>query len=270
MSEDDEIALLHAMQQGQSQDGLAWEAGADEMVEGDEADQTEEHSEQPVKQENLDSDDHHVLRATSAATSDDRGYNPNASAIITAQSDASGDNTPTRNPAAAKKKQVGAFVDDSDDEDGDDAMSKPAAAHLQPPLAARSISKSPLHLETIQKSQRNSPSAAADSPSVANASDHVVQESNRASEPVATAASASNAPAQETTNLPKARLPHDRVGILEDRIAEDPRGDIDAWLDLISEHQKRNKLDDARSVFDRFFQVFPLAVSLHHSHRNHI
>lgn len=62
------------------------------------------------------------------------------------------------------------------------------------------------------------------------------------------------------TSLPKARLPHDRIGILEDRIKEDPRGDMDAWLSLINEHRRRNKLDDARSTYDRFFKVFPSAV----------
>lgn len=61
-------------------------------------------------------------------------------------------------------------------------------------------------------------------------------------------------------SLPKARLPHDRVGILEDRIREDPRGDIDAWLSLISEHKKRNKLEDARNTYEKFFKVFPSAV----------
>lgn len=65
-----------------------------------------------------------------------------------------------------------------------------------------------------------------------------------------------------TTAAPRVRLPHDRVGILEDRIKEDPRGDIDAWISLISEHRKRNKLDDARNVYERFFKVFPAAVRL--------
>ncbi|KAK3077378.1 hypothetical protein LTS18_010429, partial [Coniosporium uncinatum] len=58
----------------------------------------------------------------------------------------------------------------------------------------------------------------------------------------------------------KKRLPGDVIGQLEDRIAEDPRGDMDAWLSLISEHRRRNKLDEARSVFDRFFKVFPHAA----------
>jgi cleavage stimulation factor subunit 3 len=68
-------------------------------------------------------------------------------------------------------------------------------------------------------------------------------------------------PAMSTTlSLPKVRLPQDRVGILEDRVAEDPRGDMDAWLELIGEHRNRNRLDDAREVYDRFFKVFPSAV----------
>lgn len=61
--------------------------------------------------------------------------------------------------------------------------------------------------------------------------------------------------------IPKLRLPHDRVGILEDRIKEDPRGDLEAWQNLIGEHRKRGKIDDARKVYERFLAVFPSAVS---------
>ncbi|KAH0563131.1 hypothetical protein GP486_002300 [Trichoglossum hirsutum] len=59
---------------------------------------------------------------------------------------------------------------------------------------------------------------------------------------------------------PKARLPHDKVGILEDRIKEDPRGDMEAWLALINEHRKRNKIEEARKAYERFFKVFPMAA----------
>lgn len=65
-------------------------------------------------------------------------------------------------------------------------------------------------------------------------------------------------PVMQTT---KARLPHDTIGILEDRIKDDPRGDLEAWLELISENRKRGKLDEARNVYERFFLVFPTAVS---------
>ena len=64
-----------------------------------------------------------------------------------------------------------------------------------------------------------------------------------------------------SASLPRARLPHDKVGLLEDRIKEDPRGDVDAWTSLITEHRRRGKLDDARKVYERFFVVFPSAVS---------
>lgn len=83
--------------------------------------------------------------------------------------------------------------------------------------------------------------------------------------PLASNASASGTPlnfsAESSFPLPKTRLPQDRVGILEDRIADDPRGDIDAWLSLISELHSRNKLDDARVVYERFFKIFPSSVS---------
>jgi cleavage stimulation factor subunit 3 len=57
------------------------------------------------------------------------------------------------------------------------------------------------------------------------------------------------------------RLPQDTVGRLEDRIAEDPRGDLAAWLALIGEHKRKGKFDDARAVYERFFHIFPQAVS---------
>lgn len=52
------------------------------------------------------------------------------------------------------------------------------------------------------------------------------------------------------------RLPQDKVGQLEDRIALDSR-DADAWLALIKEHQAKGKITDARNTYERFFNVFP-------------
>ena len=67
-------------------------------------------------------------------------------------------------------------------------------------------------------------------------------------------------PPTHTTAAPRARLPNDTIGILEDRIKEDPRGDLEAWLNLIAEHKKRGKHDDARATYDRFLTAFPSAV----------
>ncbi|EXJ80236.1 hypothetical protein A1O1_08378 [Capronia coronata CBS 617.96] len=60
--------------------------------------------------------------------------------------------------------------------------------------------------------------------------------------------------------LPKSRLAHDVVGILEDRIKDDPRGDIDAYLELIQELKSRNKQDEVRRVYEQYLSVFPYAA----------
>jgi len=60
--------------------------------------------------------------------------------------------------------------------------------------------------------------------------------------------------------LPKSRLAHDVVGMLEDRIKDDPRGDLAAWLELIEEYKSRNKDDQVRRTYERYLEVFPLAV----------
>ncbi|EPE02357.1 mrna 3 -end-processing protein rna-14 [Ophiostoma piceae UAMH 11346] len=54
-------------------------------------------------------------------------------------------------------------------------------------------------------------------------------------------------------------LGQDSVAALEARIKEDSRGAVDSWLTLIAEHRRNNRFDDARSVFNRFLQVFPQA-----------
>jgi cleavage stimulation factor subunit 3 len=57
------------------------------------------------------------------------------------------------------------------------------------------------------------------------------------------------------------RLPQDKVGQLEDRIALDAR-DADAWLALIKEYQTKGKIGDARNTYERFFKIFPDLVSV--------
>ncbi|KAF3907126.1 hypothetical protein ABW21_db0204472 [Orbilia brochopaga] len=80
-----------------------------------------------------------------------------------------------------------------------------------------------------------------------------------------TASNANSTPQDSSSPLQaqqgkKKRLAHDIVGKLEDRIAQDSRGDLDAWLQLISEHQKKGKVDDARAVYERFLAMFPAAA----------
>ncbi|KAL4918544.1 hypothetical protein BDW62DRAFT_181073 [Aspergillus aurantiobrunneus] len=82
------------------------------------------------------------------------------------------------------------------------------------------------------------------------------------SQPEIVRGSAPATPTPDSPSAAKGRLPHDRVGILEDRIQEDPRGDIPAWLELINEHRGRNRIDSARDVYERFLQVFPFSAEV--------
>ena len=56
------------------------------------------------------------------------------------------------------------------------------------------------------------------------------------------------------------RLPHDKVGRLEDRIKEDPKADIEAWWELIQHYQEKDQLDNARAVYARMVEVWPTSV----------
>lgn len=194
-------------------------------------------------------------------------------------------------PQSKRPRTVGGFVDESEDEEEESAA--------QPQEANATLLRATGDAESPQPSFTNTPNntlpkpdvqlhSAQDlapasvsapvavnepAPSVAslpNGSTPVPDATKPATPDVLNVASARPSvapatPAPTSASLPKARLPQDRVGILEDRIAEDPRGDIEAWLSLIEEHRRRHKHDDARAVFERFLKVFPSAVSMHSS-----
>ncbi|KAK5173126.1 mRNA 3'-end-processing protein rna14 [Saxophila tyrrhenica] len=73
-------------------------------------------------------------------------------------------------------------------------------------------------------------------------------------------------PAQAASAVPQTpttqRLPHDKVGQLEDRIKEDPKADTEAWRALIRHYREKGQLDQARKVYERFFAVFPSAAQM--------
>ncbi|OQO01677.1 hypothetical protein B0A48_12714 [Cryoendolithus antarcticus] len=72
------------------------------------------------------------------------------------------------------------------------------------------------------------------------------------------------APAQslQTVSIVPQRLAHDIVGQLEDRIKGDPKADTDAWMGLIAYYKDKDQLDNARKVYQRFFELFPTAASV--------
>ncbi|CZS92531.1 related to mRNA 3'-end-processing protein rna-14 [Rhynchosporium graminicola] len=275
MAEEDlEIALLHQMQAGQ--DSIAWEdEGANGAAEGELPSNTEHTNEQEVKRENVADDQ--VLRALSpsgsAEESDDEEYDPASLSSLPAITVAGQDESrPSSTNSTRKPKTVGGFIaDDSDEEydaDADAATPVQPVEGLQPAAAnnsTRALSPSPLH-NSVTPQELQTASVNQDDLEAAQTSFKLPVNNIASGAPTSVPTSSSQAltsaaPTQDGS-LPKARLPHDRIGLLEDRVKEDPRGDIDAWVSLISEHRKRNKLDDARAVYERVLKVFPQAAEL--------
>ena len=260
--EDAEIALLHQMQAGQ--ESLAWEDGGENgAADGELPSNTENNNEKVMKEDSVADDQ--VLRALSppvaGALSDGGDYDPSS---ITSHPTVTiaGQEVDSRSSSRAssrKPKTVGGFIaDDSDDEEYDGSTPVQITGLTASNTLNRAISPSPLQNSISQHDLQNQADSKIDAhPTV----------------PVNPNVAAGSAPGQSSTQVrtttaaissapPKARLPNDRTGILEDRIKEDPRGDLEAWFSLITEHRNRNKLDDARSVYERFFKILPQAVSL--------
>jgi cleavage stimulation factor subunit 3 len=188
-----------------------------------------------------------------------------------------------------KTKTMGGFVVEDDEEDEEDDKDE---AEYEPPAVlggvedvgpvSASLSERPISENANETVSTSDVSVQPPAPDVASSKD---VSNNSSSHPTSVISQNGGSPApgqnmynvqahhsRDFTDSPaptptvavasaaRGRLPHDRVGILEDRIKEDPRGDIPAWLELISEHRSRNRIDSAREVYERFFKVFPWAV----------
>lgn len=159
---------------------------------------------------------------------------------------------PAPQPANKKRKTAGGFlVGDSESEDDDSSTPAPASNGplAEPAQAPHSLLRSSPNASTpVQEAQgavsnEPPPSQANNAPATS------VQEPD----------SGSVAPAEHTNNGVKP--PQDVVTALEARIKEDPRGVMDAWLDLMAELRARNNIESIRSVYERFLAVFPQSVS---------
>jgi len=207
------------------------------------------------------------------AEEDDDDYDP--SALVTpnlpvSAEKSSSTTTAQQNGGAKKQARVkGGFVIEEDDEDDGDVQNSSANGLLNGGVTAsadlqRSLTGTPsnanVSLQKIEDStQDNTTGASLNAHSVPSDA-RAISSTPLPSVQSPTLATASDEQKTASISLPKVRLPQDRVGQLEDRIAEDPRGDVDAWLELINEHRIKNRLDDARATYKRFFALFPSAV----------
>lgn len=157
---------------------------------------------------------------------------------------------PSPKPQTKKPKTAGGFIVDSDTEDEEDATPGPsgiaapnpsgsAHAHSAPPLQA-SLSAQGAPTPTLPNQAR--PAGSFQSPAGDLANGH-------ASVPLSTSPRSQPKQAQ------------DRIAMLEGIVRDDPRGAMDAWLNLLREYRDRNRISDARNAYERFLEVFPQAVS---------
>lgn len=181
-------------------------------------------------------------------------------------------------PAVQPPRQIGGFIEE-DDEEEDDTVQTSQVAGTNGSLAvastnspaqtpARSVNQTPVQVQTqpaVMGASSVVPNGAASTFSPAPPSQTATPVGSNVADATFTqplqAPPQTNASLSNASVVPKARLPHDVVGQLEDRIQEDPKGDIEAWLSLIDHYRSKNKFDEARQVYDRFFKVFPTAVS---------
>ncbi|KUJ10730.1 Suf-domain-containing protein [Mollisia scopiformis] len=265
-----EIALLHQMQQA-GQDGGAWKNDdATGAAEGESPSNTENNKQEEVKREIVADDQ--VLRALSpsgagAVSSGGDDYDPSSVTSLPAITIAGQEDSRSSSRASARKpKTVGGFIADDSDEEYD--ASTPIQAGLQIPTGQtsnRAMSPSPLQTSVSQQDLQSEPTNQGDSEAAQSSYALPVNSSTVGVPSVPTPTAQvpnSTVPPIQVSSVAKARLPHDKTGILEDRIKEDPRGDVDAWMSLIAEHRRRNKNDDARAVYERFFKVFPQAAEM--------
>ncbi|KAK6592438.1 cfia complex component, partial [Botrytis cinerea] len=243
--EDADIALLHQFQAGQ--EATAWEDGDNEVAEGDLPSNTEDNNEH-VKQDSVK--DAQVSRALSpsgaAASAAGDDYDPSSvtslPAVVTEQ-DSTRPSSQTSNDESTPINTGHLQLPASDDP-------KRSPSPLQNSITQQEV---PIKMENQVDSKPEALSSVPNSINPSNVGTPIEQSSVQVPIPVGTS---------QSTSVPRARLPHDKIGMLEDRVKEDPRGDMEAWLSLIGEHRKRNKLDDARAVYERFLKVFPHSAEI--------
>lgn len=156
---------------------------------------------------------------------------------------------PSPKPTAKKPKTAGGFIVDSDSEDDD--ASTPGSGGLAPPAPSNlTAHRTPSPLQNVSTFQDAQATATANREPNQEASSTAHTDRNDQ-------ALAAPLPAAHTQQ----KVPQDKIALLENRVREDPRGAMDAWLALIREYRDRGKIGDARNIYDRFLAVFPQAVS---------
>ncbi|RKF63290.1 mRNA 3'-end-processing protein rna14 [Erysiphe neolycopersici] len=262
MSEEDaEIALLHQLQAGQengnygndSTNGNAEIEGSNPVLNNEQ-----------IKRE-FNSDDGVPSMMPSSGidnyNDEDGDYDPSSIPTIPAiTAIEQAESRPSSQASSRKPKTVGGFIADDSDEEYEAALPEVPLAEPQPLLNISDQLKMQYQSMDSQQIPQGSSNI-----NIETKPDNLPKNHNSniaGNSPSLPNSATVTAAAQACVSVPKARLPNDRTGILEDRIKEDKRGDIDAWITLIKEHRSRNRLDETRAVYERFFKIFPQAAEM--------
>lgn len=155
-------------------------------------------------------------------------------------------------PAPKRRKTAGGFlVGDSDSEDDDAPAPVAVTVPSLPSQAPQSFPQSPLRVSSSVPPQVDE--AVSNVPSTSEATNALPIMRGGSDEPSGVVPQ----PFADSTDAP-----YDVITTLEQRIKQEPRAAIDAWLDLIAELRRRNDTDALRSVYERFLVIFPQSVSL--------
>ncbi|KAI1488493.1 hypothetical protein F5X96DRAFT_645414 [Biscogniauxia mediterranea] len=241
-------------------DEEGWAGAADAAgAAADNHDSNTEHSDQQVEEPSVSIDPVPNSSGDSASIDEDSGeYDPESVTITTSALppvvERSASVASSSRPSKKPKTAGGFLVGSSDDEEDDAPVPQPTTV---PNANATSSTLKPMPAEAQPRPLTHSPLQQSTTPQDLSATyGHAQASTVPVSVPVPVPIHDSLATASATTSA-KSRLPTDIVGILEDRVKEDPRGDIDAWLALIDEQKRRHKIDDARAVYERFLKIFP-------------
>ncbi|OLN96066.1 mRNA 3'-end-processing protein RNA14 [Colletotrichum chlorophyti] len=247
-------------QNGQDFEGASW--GEEGYGEANDIQHSDQQSQDPA----------FSLAPAANGDSEDAGEYDPSSVIITSVPESTESKPPTTSttpvpasastststkPKSGKPKTQGGFVlgDSDDDEDAPTPASSAVAAQVPTMIA-----KDPSPAQVSPPTQSRVSATPEQASSVA-----VVRAPSAAP---TTASNAAHLPPQQVAQPPPSapsapsRDPNDTIGILEDRVKEDPRGDMDAWLSLIAEYRRSDQLDALRDVYGRFVQVFPQAADI--------
>ncbi|KAK3321599.1 hypothetical protein B0H66DRAFT_175913 [Apodospora peruviana] len=246
-----------------SHQGGGWEENEEyEETDGDQPENSEHSTDQDQAEYSLDQPPRALGDPSTAdGTTDDVGdYDPASVTSVPAPetvlpiAEHKAPPKPSPQPAPKKPRTAGGFlVGDSDSEDDEEPV--PASnAHTAGGPSQPSVPRSPLPSSVpVQEST----AAPFNAPPVPKAMATVSVSTSRAEN---SAVAAQSVPA--TAPSPLHRPAPDRFSVLEDRVRDDPRGAMDAWLALIAERRARGDLEASRQVFDRFLAIFPQAADI--------